>query len=52
MDIILSLKLGDHEGLALFVHSRLLKRTLLAILPEILIQTAIRAFLSPVPVYC
>jgi len=27
--IILSLKLGDHEGLTFFVHGRLLKRTLL-----------------------
>jgi len=52
MHIILSLKLGDHEGLALFVHGCLLKRTLLTVLPVILIRVLIRAFLSPVPVYC
>jgi len=49
--VILSLKLGDHEGLALFVHGRLLKRTLLLVLPAILIQIPTCAFLSPVPVY-
>jgi len=52
MHVILSLKLGDHEGLTLFVHGRLLKRTLLIVLPAILIQIPIRVFLSPVPVYC
>ena len=49
MHIILDLKLGDHQGLTLFIQGRLLKRTLLLVLPEILIQ--IHAFLSPVPVY-
>jgi len=48
MHIILSLKLGDHEGLALFVHGCLLKRTLLIVLPVILIQIPIHASLSPV----
>jgi len=52
MHIRLSLKLGDHEGLALFVNGCLLKRTLLLVLPAILIQVLIRAFLSPVPVCC
>jgi len=52
MHVILRLKLGDHEGLALFVHGWLLKRTLLLVPPVILIQIQIRAFLSPVPVYC
>ena len=52
MHVILSLKLGDHEGLALFIRGRLLKRTLLLVLPAILMQILIRAFLSPVPVYC
>jgi len=33
MHLILSLKLGDHKGLPLFVHGRLLKRTLLLDLP-------------------
>jgi len=51
MHVILSLKLGDHKGLALFVHGRLLKRTLFIVLPAILIQTAIHAFLSLVPIY-
>jgi len=50
--IILSLKLGDHEGLAFFVHGHLLKRTLVVVLPVILIQIPIRAFLSSVPVRC
>jgi len=50
MDITLSLKLGDHEGLALFVHSQLLKRTLLVVLPAILKQIPVRASLSTVPV--
>jgi len=36
--IILSLKLGDHEGLALFIHGRLPKRTLLILLPVILMH--------------
>ena len=52
MHVILSLKLEEHEGLALFIHVRLLKRTLLLVLPAILIQIPIRASLSPVPVYC
>jgi len=56
MHVILSLKLGDHEGLTFFIHDWLLKRTLLVVLPEILIPIPIpipiRAFLSPVPVYC
>jgi len=51
MHVILSLKLGDHEDLVLFVHGRLLKRTLLILL-AILIQILICASLSPVPVYC
>jgi len=46
--VILRLKLGDHEGLALFVHGRLLKRTLLIVPPVI----PNRVSLSPVPVYC
>jgi len=50
--VIPSSKLGDHEGLALFIHSCLLKRTLLAVLPAILIQIPTRALLSPVPAYC
>jgi len=37
MHIILSLKLGNHEGLTLFIHGWLLKRTLLVVLPAILI---------------
>jgi len=52
MHVILSLKLGDHEGLALFVHGWLPKRTLLLVLPAILIQILICEFLSPVLVYC
>ena len=52
MHAMLSLKLGGHEGLALFVHGRLLKRTLLVVQPVILIQIPIRAFLSPVPAHC
>jgi len=51
LHVILSLKLGDYEGLTLFVHGWLLKMTLLVLL-VILIQILIRAFLSPVPVYC
>ena len=35
MHVILSLKLGDGEGLALFVLGHLLKRTLLVVLPMI-----------------
>jgi len=50
--IMLSSKLGDHEGLTLFVHSRLLKSTLLVVLPTILIQNPIHMFLSPVPAHC
>jgi len=38
MHVTLSLKLGDHEGLALFIHDCLLKSTLLVVLPAILIQ--------------
>jgi len=52
MYVILGLKLGDHEGLTCFVHGQLLKRTLFVVLPVILIQIPIHAFLSPVPVYC
>jgi len=52
MDITLSLKLGDHEGLALFILGCLLKRTLLVVLPEILNHIPIRASLSLVPVCC
>ena len=51
MHITLSLKLRDHESLGLSVHGRLLKRTLLVVLPVILIQILIHAFLSLVPVY-
>jgi len=51
MHVILSLKLGDHEGLGLFVHGQLPKRTLLLVLPVILIQIPICASLSPLPVY-
>jgi len=50
--VILRLKLGDHEDLALFVHGHLLRRTLFIVPPAILIQILIRAFLTPVPVYC
>jgi len=49
MPIILSLKLGHHEGLTPFIHSRLLKRTPLVVLPGILIRIPIRASMSPVP---
>jgi len=52
MHVTLSLKLRDHEGLALFVYGRPLKRTLLVVLPAILIQIPIRASLSPVPACC
>jgi len=52
MHIILRLKLGDHEGLALFVHGCLPKRALLIVLPAILIQILTCASLSPVPVCC
>ena len=52
MHVILSLKLGEHEGLAVFVHGGLLKRTLLIVLPEILIQILTRVFRSPVPACC
>jgi len=51
MHAVLSLKLGGHEGLTLFIHGRLLKRTLLIVQPVILIQIPIRAFLSPVPAH-
>jgi len=50
LHVILSLKPGDHEGLTLFIHGQLLKRTLLVVLPVILMQIPIRAFLSPVPI--
>jgi len=50
MHVTLSLKLGDHEGLALFIHGHLLKRTLLVVLPAILKQIPIHASLSPVPI--
>jgi len=33
--VILSLRLGDHKGLAHFVHGPLLKKTLLIVLPMI-----------------
>jgi len=46
MHVIFSLKLGDHEGVVLFVHGWLLKRTLLIVLPAIQIQIPTRAFLS------
>jgi len=49
---MLSLKLEDQECLGLSVHGWLLKRTLLIVLPAILIQILIRTFLNPVPVYC
>ena len=52
MHVMLGLTLGDHEGLAHFVYGRLLKRTLLIVLPVILIQILIRVSLSPVPVCC
>jgi len=52
MHVILSLKLGDHEGLALFIHGQLLKRSLLLVLPVMLIKIPMRAFPSPVPIYC
>jgi len=52
MHVILGLKLGDYEGLTLFVHGRLLKRILLVVLPVILIQIPIRASLSPFPAHC
>jgi len=52
MHVILSLKLRDHKGLALFFHGHLLKRTLLIVLPVIPIQIPIRASLSPVPACC
>jgi len=51
MHLTLNLNLGDHEGLSLFVLGCLLKRALLIVLPVILIQIPIRAFLSPVPAY-
>jgi len=52
MHVILSLKLGDHKGLALLIHVHLLKRTLLVALPAILIQIPIGALPSLVPVCC
>jgi len=50
--VLLSLKLVDHKGLALFVHDSLLKRTVLLVLPATLIQILIHALLKAVPVYC
>jgi len=52
LQVMLALKPGDHEGLTLFIHGRLLKRTLLLVLPALLIQIPIRAPLTPVPVCC
>ena len=52
MHVILRLKLGDYEGLALFVCGWVLKRPQLLALPVVLIQILIHVFLSPVPVYC
>ena len=52
IQVILSLNLGDHEGFTLFVLRWLLKRTLLIVLPVILIQILIQAFLNPVPIFC
>ena len=52
MHVTLSVKLRDHKGLALFIHGHLLKRTLIFVLPAVLIQILIRAFLSPVPAHC
>jgi len=49
---MLSLKLWDHEGLALFIHGPLLKRMLLLVLPAILSQILICASRTPAPVYC
>ena len=50
MHVIPSLKLGHHKSLTLFLYGRLLKRTLLVVLPAILIQMSICAFPSLVPV--
>jgi len=52
MHVILRLKLEDLQGLGLFIHGRLLKRTLLVVLPVILIQIPICASLRPVPAHC
>jgi len=52
LHVILSLKLGNHKGLILFVHGWLLKRTLHLVLLVILIQMLVRAFLNPAPIYC
>ena len=41
--VTLSLELGYHKGLAPFIHGRLLKRTLLLVLPAILIRIPTRA---------
>ena len=51
MHVILSLKVGYHEGLVLFIRGWFLKRTRL-ILAAMLIQISVCAFPSPVPVYC
>jgi len=50
--VIFSLKMRDHEGLALFGHIHLLKRTLLLVLPAILTPIPIHASLSLVPAHC
>jgi len=52
MHAMLSLKLGDHDGLTVFTHVWLLKRTLIFLLLATLIQILIRAFLSPDPAHC
>jgi len=41
MHVMFSLKPGDHESLTLFIHGPLLKRTLLIVLPAVLIQIPI-----------
>jgi len=51
MPVLLSLKLGDQESLGRSVHRQLLKRTLILVLPVILIQIQICAFLNSVPIY-
>jgi len=51
MHIMLSLKLGYHQVLTLFIHGQLLKRTLVLVLPPFLIRILIRAFLNVFPVY-
>jgi len=51
MYIILSLKLGDQKGLTVFTNGWLLRRTLLVVLPVILMHIPICAFLSSGPIY-